>query len=48
MRILRADLADQAKNIGQGLVMSGTMMSNPGWSSSSLMSSSASQSWQPE
>ena len=45
---LRADSADQGKNIGQALVMSGTMMSSPGWPSSSFMSSSASQSWQPE
>ena len=28
---LRADSADQGKNIGQALVMSGTMRSNPGW-----------------
>jgi hypothetical protein len=27
---LRADSADQEKNIGQALVMSGTMMSSPG------------------
>ena len=45
---LRADSADQGKNIGQALVMSGMMMSSPGWPSSSFMSSSASQRWQPE
>jgi len=45
---LRADSADQGKNIGQALVMSGTRMSSPGWLTSSFMSSNASQSWQPE
>jgi hypothetical protein len=35
--------AVQGKNIGQALVLSGTMMSN-----SLFISSSASQSWQPE
>ena len=44
---LRADSAVQAKNIGQGLVMSGMMRSSPGTAISSFMSSSASQSWQP-
>jgi hypothetical protein len=44
---LRADSAVQAKNIGQGLVMSGMMRSSPGTEISSFMSSSASQSWQP-
>jgi len=46
-RALPADSADQGKNIGQALVMSGTMRSSPGARSSSFMSSSASQSWQP-
>jgi hypothetical protein len=40
---LWADSADQGKNIGQGSVMSGMMMSSPGWPGSSFMSSSASQ-----